>query len=188
MYKRPIPRPSVYGPPPLGGYIGNGRVEGLITEMRNMRVPHAPPKVWTPPTDYEFMAKLMPNPEAWIKRCEDWLEANPTKHWRITHEAVTIDPRPVLDIFEKYSRRENGPTVPPVEALERAWRAAGYSEERIAKAVAHRVKIADTDDERQEVIDKIFAKFPSAYKPGPKLKPKKVIKVVKKKMPQTNNE
>jgi hypothetical protein len=186
MYKRPVPRPTVCGP--VVTPVGTSRVEELRAKVRNMRVPQAPPKVWTPPLDYKFMAKLRPDPEDWIKRCEEWFEAHPSKPWQSTDAPPVINPLPILDVFKKYSNAESGPIVPPVEELEEAWRAAGYSEERIAKAAAHRRKMAATQDERQQIIDAIFAKFPSAYKPGPKLKPKKVIKVVKKKMPQTNNE
>jgi hypothetical protein len=46
----------------------------------------------------------------------------------------------------------------------------------------------ETSAERQVVLDLIFAKFPSANKPTPKVKAKKVIKVVKKKMPSSINE
>ena len=186
MYKRPVPRPTVCGQ--VQAPVGTSRVEELRTKVRTMRVPQAPPKIWTPPIDFEFISKSMADPDPYLKKCREWFEANPRTVTRLTKEPVVIDPRSVIDIFEKYSKGEEGPTVPPVKELEEAWRAAGYSEEKIAKAVAHRVKIAATEDERQEVIDKIFAKFPSAYKPGPKLKPKKVIKVDKKKMPQTSNE
>jgi hypothetical protein len=46
----------------------------------------------------------------------------------------------------------------------------------------------ETSDARQAALDLIFAKFPSANKPTPKVKAKKVIKVVKKKMPSSINE
>lgn len=180
MYKRPNPRilPSPTGAAP----------RGPVTKWSPAVPPKPPGRLWTPPVDYEFISKLMPDPEAYVKKCRDWLEAHPPPSKRVVKDPVVIDPVPVLEIFEKYSKGEEGPTVPPVDELEVAWRAAGYSEQRIAKAVAHRKTIEATEDERQAVIDAIFAKFPSAYKPGPKLKPKKVIKVVKKKMPQTSNE
>jgi len=78
--------------------------------------------------------------------------------------------------------------VPPVAAREKAWRIAGYSEAKIQKALAYDKKMKETADARQEALDLIFAKFPSANKPTPKTKVKKVIKVVKKKMPNSNNE
>jgi hypothetical protein len=130
----------------------------------------------------------MDDPEPYLKRCREWFEAQPKTARHEAKERAVLDHEPIIAIFKKYSRAENGPTVPPVSELEKAWRAAGYSEERVAKAVARRKEIDATGPERQLVIDAIFAKFPSAYKAGPKLKPKKVIKVVKKKMPETNNE
>ena len=180
MYKRPIIRTRAL------------EVQNDAVRPRTKWNPTVPPKPpgrqWTPPVDFEFIAKHMSDPEPYLKRCNEWFEAHSQTATRVHKEQVIINPEPVLAIFEKYSREEDGPTVPPVVELEAAWRAAGYSEERIAKAVAHREKIDSTGPERQLVIDAIFAKFPSAYKPGPKLKPKKVIKVVKKKMPQTSNE
>jgi len=56
------------------------------------------------------------------------------------------------------------------------------------KALAWHDKMDATSEERQKTLDLIFAKFPSANKPTPTTKTKKVIKVVKKKMPQKSNE
>jgi hypothetical protein len=66
--------------------------------------------------------------------------------------------------------------------------AAGHTELRVAKYRQWCQNMESTSDERQAVLDLIFAKFPSANKPVPKAKVKKVIKVVKKKMPDSINE
>jgi hypothetical protein len=63
-----------------------------------------------------------------------------------------------------------------------AMRAGGYSELRVTRYLQWCQNMADTADERQEALDKIFAKYPSASKPDPKPKVKKVIKAVKKRM------
>jgi hypothetical protein len=130
----------------------------------------------------------MTDPEPYIKRCEDWLAAHPPKERPEPKPPLNLDQEPILTLFAKYSRTKDGPKMPPVSELEKAWRAAGYPEERITKALAWHSKMAATAEERQKVLDLIFAKFPSANKPTPKIKTKKVIKVVKKKMPNTNNE
>jgi hypothetical protein len=81
-----------------------------------------------------------------------------------------------------------GITTPPIAEREKAWRLAGYSEAKIRKALAYDKRMEETSDARQAALDLIFAKFPSANKPTPKVKAKKVIKVVKKKMPSSINE
>lgn len=160
----------------------------IVDKMRRGQTPRLAPKHWTPPRDYEFIATRMENPELFLQRCRDWFAANPPKVRPSPPPPLVINKEPIIDLFAKYSRVEGGPKVPPIAELEKAWRAAGYPEERIAKALAARAKMDETADERQRVLDTIFAKFPSANKPMPKPKMKKVIKVVKKKMPNTNNE
>lgn len=78
--------------------------------------------------------------------------------------------------------------MPPIAEREKAWRLAGYTEVKIRKALAYAKRLEETVDARQEALDLIFAKFPSASKPTPKPKAKKVIKVVKKKMTNSINE
>jgi len=139
--------------------------------------------VWTPPVDYEFIGKHMDNPEAFLKRCEEWHVQNPAAVPRIKETPEPLNLEPVIAVYKKWGVR-----VPPVAAREKAWRIAGYSEAKIQKALAYDKKMKETADARQEALDLIFAKFPSANKPTPKTKVKKVIKVVKKKMPNSNNE
>jgi hypothetical protein len=210
MYKRPIPRDrghlnkefvsrtlpsgaieSRWAPSNVTPVIPSGhpsRIGEIIDKMRNIKVPPAQQRCWTPSCDYEVIAKYMDNPEPFLKKCRDWFVENPIAPRAVPPPPLVINQEPIIALFDKYSRVENGPKVPPVSELEKAWRKAGYSEERIAKALAWCAKMDATSDERQKVLDTIFAKFPSANKPVPKTKTKKVIKVVKKKMPNTNNE
>ncbi len=211
MYKRPIPRSrggvarefvsrtlpsgattSYWAPSNVTPVIPSGhlsRIGEIIDKMRRCQVPCAPQKHWTPSHDYEFVAAHMENPEPFLQRCRDWFAANPLKAPPTTPSPpLVINQEPIVALFAKYSQIENGPKVPPVAELEKAWRKAGYSEERITKALAWHAKMDAASDERQKVLDVIFAKFPSANKPAPKTKTKKVIKVVKKKLSNTSNE
>ena len=160
----------------------------IIDKIRTDRAPARPVPRWMPSRDYEFIASKMENPEPYLKRCRDWFEANPPKVREPPPPPLTIDKEPIIAVFAKYARMEGGPKRPPIVELEKAWRAAGYPEERIMKALAWHAKMDATSDERQKTLDLIFAKFPSANKPTPKTKTKKVIKVVKKKMPNNSNE
>jgi hypothetical protein len=143
------------------------------------------PKIqeWTPPINPEFLAKHMANPEAFLKRCEDWRAQHAVAERSAREPAPVLNLEPVLALYKKW-----GANVPPIAEREKAWRLAGYSEAKIQKALAWHNKMVETADARQEALDLIFAKFPSANKPTPKPKAKKVIKVVKKKMPGSNNE
>lgn len=155
----------------------------IIDKMRQGDNPASPKKnVWTPPIEYEFVAKHMHDPEAYIQKCKAWFEAHANeKNTRKTGDAPVLNLEP---IYALYARGQ----VPPLPEREKAWRLAGYSESKIQKALAYYKRMEETSDARQEVLDLIFAKFPSASKPTPKIKAKKVIKVVKKKMPASSNE
>ena len=143
------------------------------------------PKVseWTPPTNHEFVAKHMDNPEAFLKRCEDWYAQRADAVPTTREPTPTLNLAPVMALYEKW-----GASAPPIAEREKAWRLAGYTEAKIQKALAYHKRMEETADARQEALDLIFAKFPSANKPTPKAKTKKVIKVVKKKMPNSINE
>jgi hypothetical protein len=138
-------------------------------------------KEWTPPICYEFVAKHMQDPEVFIQRCKAWHEAHPVETRVVTTDAAGLDLEPICALYKKSQ-------VPPLPEREKAWRLAGYSEAKIQKALAYYKRMEETSDARQEALDLIFAKFPSASKPTPKTKTKKVIKVVKKKMPGSSNE
>jgi hypothetical protein len=139
--------------------------------------------VWTPPVESEFIAKHLDNPEAFLKRCEDWFAQNPSVAPTTRAIPPSLNLEPVAALYKKWGIR-----VPPIAEREKAWRLAGYSEAKIQKALGYHKRMQETADARQTVIDLIFAKFPSANKPTPKPKAKKAIKVVKKKMPSSINE
>jgi hypothetical protein len=140
--------------------------------------------------DHEWYAeKVVPEPEraAFLERCKQWHAENPPKNTGRV-QAPVIDTEPVLKLFAKYAKKGppfegseiHQPTVPPLAKLKVAWELAGYPPPRVAKAVQRIQHMIDTSEERQEALEAIFAKYPSASKPTPK--PKKVIKAVKKKM------
>lgn len=204
-YKRPIPRSRGNAPTqfvsntlPGGGVAsqwttgvpkpripsGHPSVVGqILDKMRQGFHPTRPKRtVWTPPMNHEFVAKHMDNPEPFLKRCEDWYREHPRLE-TVQQDTPVLDPEPLITLFAKYTDRR-----PPCEEMCAAMIAAGHTELRVAKYRQWWQNIEATSDERQGVIDLIFAKFPSANKPTPKTKTKKVIKVVKKKMPDPINE
>lgn len=160
---------------PSGSY---GRVGEIIDKMRmgSDTVLRPPARPWTPPSDYEFIARQLPcdEREAYIKRCEAWFEEHPRAQPTTLRERPVIDTELVAKVFAKYS-----PHAPPIDVRVAAWRAAGYAEACIAKAVARVRILEETSDERQKALDLIFAKWPAANKTEPKPKGK-VIKAVKK--------
>lgn len=205
-YKRPNPRPwrnvptqFVSSALPGGGVVSRwvagvssplipsghpSMVGQILDKMRNCSCPTGPKQTpWTPPVEYEFVAKHMANPEAFLKRCEEWYMRNAAEVPIIREPTPTVNQDPIIKVYSKWGAR-----VPPIAEREKAWRLAGYSEAKIQKALAHHARMEETADARQEALDLIFAKFPSANKPTPKTKVKKVIKVVKKKMPGSSNE
>lgn len=206
MYKRPNPRPHLNVPTqfvssalPGGGVVsrwtlgtnkpriasGHPSVVGQIIDkmLQGSCLAGTKPTVWTPPATPEFLAKHMENPEAFLKRCEDWHAQNPVSTPCVREPAPPLNLEPVIAVYKKW-----GITTPPIAEREKAWRLAGYSEAKIRKALAYDKRMEETSDARQAALDLIFAKFPSANKPTPKVKAKKVIKVVKKKMPSSINE
>lgn len=210
-YKRPNPRPWSKVPTQFvsSALPGGGVASQWVPASHSSRVPSGHPSVvgqildkmrqgcnptrpkrkeWTPPMNHEFVAKHMADPEGFIKRCEAWYATHSTECNKKASDTEVLDLEPVLAVFQKYATGEGGAKCPPVPELEKAWRLAGYTEARIEKALAYYKRMEDTRDERQAALDLIFAKFPSANKPTPKPKTKKVIKVVKKKMPVSSNE
>jgi hypothetical protein len=142
---------------------------------------------WTPPLDPESYARKKGLGPDFLKRCEEWRLAHPpTIHEH--RKLPDIDPVPVTKMMKKYSKKgppfDGGdfaqPTRPPIDRMMVAWECAGYSPEDIELARA-RLEFADSQmDVRQQALDAVFARYPSASKPASKTK--KVIKAVKKKM------
>ena len=136
-------------------------------------------KVWTPPADYLFISKYMPEEEAavFVARCESWIEAHTTPVHQVQTTVTRLDISPVQALLQKYKDKR-----PPCDEYLEALRLSGADEDRIEKAAKFYQKMEDTVDTRQEVIDKIFFKYPSAYKPTRTAPAKKVIRAVKKKI------
>jgi hypothetical protein len=90
-------------------------------------------------------------------------------------EVPVIDKAPIIALMAKHGLHR-----PPISECEVAWRAAGYSEAKISKGLAHLRWLEATVDERQKVLDTIFSKWNLTAKTV--TKPKKVIKAVKKRL------
>jgi hypothetical protein len=201
MYKRPTPRNSrrplqfvtetrtngskaSYWTPTEGRCVvpngARGRAGEIIDAMRlgSDSVRRVRIRPWTPPIDYEFIAKHMPEEERadYVARCKEWFEANPSPVLRERPVPAVYDTEVVAKLFTKYNQN-----APPIEERVAAYRAAGYSEEIIQKAKEHQAMLDATSDERQAALDLIFAKWPAANKTDPKVKGK-VIKAVKKRI------
>jgi len=178
QYKRPSPRVrrgygvSIQKVNPNA----KGRVADIVWSILNMGVPVAPPVIWTPPNDYKFIAKKLPELEGdlLIARCESWFDAHPQPLTVTRTEKAKVDTSFISALHEKYKDKR-----PPMEESIAAWRAAGLSEERLAKYTSWWKKFESSSEERQAALNLIFAKYPSANKPTPKVK--KVIKAVNKK-------
>jgi hypothetical protein len=117
----------------------------------------------------------MPEEEAgpYIARCEAWLAA----HARVVvpkPAPPVLDPEPLIALLAKHKDKR-----PPCEEMCAAMLAAGHTELRVTRYRQWCQNMEDTKQQRQEALDAIFVKYPSANKPVPKKK--KVIKAVKKK-------
>jgi hypothetical protein len=156
-----------------------GRVGEIVDIMRRgeacIQRPAKTP--WTPPSDYEFIAKYLPDEQSrinFISKCETWFNDNPPRLIATPREKPIIDTELILALYKKYPG-----AVPPFEERMKVCRAAGYSEEYIAKRTERQRKFTELADERQKAIDAVFGKWPTANKATPKPKGK-VIKAVKK--------
>jgi hypothetical protein len=155
-----------------------GVVGSIIDKMRlgDDHVLRPSKKPWTPPSDYEFIAKHLPvnEREAYLTRCREWFEARPHPV-PATPKLETKFGTEIIDaMYKKWGAR------PSLAERIKVYRASGYSEEYIEKVRAREKRWNDTKEERDAAFELIFAKWPSASKPTPK--PKKVIKAVKKRM------
>ena len=156
-----------------------GRVGEIVDLMRRgeacIQRPYKSP--WTPPSDYEFIAKYLPDEQSrlnFISKCESWIADNPPPVPFVASPKPKIDNDLVIALFKKYEGK-----VPPFEERMKVCRAAGYSEEYIAKNTERQRKFIEEAAERQKAIDAVFGKWPTANKATPKPKAK-VIKAVKK--------
>ena len=145
-----------------------GRVGEIVDAMRRGtdHIKIGDKKPWSPPIDYEFVARYMrteDEKEIYLKRCREWCEAHPPipPSQRVQKPKVNIEL--AIAMQEKYKGK-----APPIEERIKLLRASGFSEEYISKKI-ERMKAL-----REEAIDD----DPDPPKPP---KPKgKAIKAVKK--------
>lgn len=157
-----------------------GRVGEIVDMMRRgeacIERPSKTP--WTPPSDYEFIAKYMPDEQSrvnFISKCEQWIADNPPRQASVPPEKPVIDTDLILALYKKYPG-----AVPPFEERMKVCRAAGYSEEYISKKTERHRKFTELAEERQKAIDDVFGKWPTANKAAPKPKPKVILAVKKR--------
>lgn len=167
--RRAPPIPS--GTPGLVGSIVDKMRQGADFVKRPTRQP------WTPPSDYEFIAKHLPVGEraAYLARCTEWFAAHPPPPPATPKSQQKLDTELLNAMYAKYPGCR-----PPLAERVRVYRAAGCTEDYIEKMQAREKLWHATREERDTAFELIFAKWPSASKPTPK--PKKVIKAVKKRM------
>ena len=170
-------------PPPVTVLIPNGtpgRVGEIVDSMyKGMDCIYRPEKTpWTPPMDYEFVAKHLPeeSQEAYVSKCREWNEAHPKPEPR--RAPVPTGPEPDRQLVMALHKKYPG-AVPPFEERIKVYKAAGYPEAFINKAIKRQKEFVEMTTERQKAIDAIFGKWPSANKATPKPRAK-VIKAVKK--------
>lgn len=165
---------------PTGTY---GRVGEICAKMDRGPGVCVPAK-WSPPYHADFIARKMPDPAAYMARVNKYYEENPPKPRVEAQKPPEIDPAPIVALFKKYPYERA-----PFDERFAAYRSAGYSEETLQKMMAADKKTDENSDKLQADLDLFFGKWPNASKPTPKLRPeKKMIKVVKKKMPGVSNE
>lgn len=174
-------RVSSWGPimnKPLIASGTPGVVGSILDKMRlgddHVRLPHR--QQWTPPSEYEFIAKQLPagEREAYLTRCREWFVANPSAAIKKPVVAKEYDNSLICALYEKRQTR------PPLGERVKVYRAAGYSAEYIENVKSRDKRWRASKAERDAAFELIFAKWPSASKPTPKTK--KVIKAVKKRM------
>lgn len=163
--------------PPISP-TATGRVADMVRKMHNPDTVRTVKRQWTPPVNFEFIARHMTPEEgqAYISRCEEWYHQNPPPPRKVVEEGPPINHQPILAVLAKHL-----PNRPPVNAFVKAMREAGHTEARIQKTIDFYRRMEETYEERTAALEIIFAKWPAASKPTPKPKAK-VIKAVKKKM------
>ena len=199
MFKRPIPIasrvPKVFvteirpdgtkvsswrpvsgrGPPVPSGHPS--RIGEIVDKLRQPNRPSISIPNWVPSVDYEFIASHMDpgQGDLYRQKSEAWFEAHPPPPISIQNSGPSINTEAVASLHLEY-----GASRPPLEAWIKACRSAGYPEDKIQKGIRYYQWLEETVDQRQELLDAIFAKYPAASKTT-KTAPK-VIKAVKKKM------
>lgn len=180
MYKRPTPRRTgCYAPAVPRLFDASSRIGAVLVNMQNTEAARPPPYAWRPPVDYEFVARHVPESErdAYLAKVAAWFAAHPAPVTAAAAAPPVINTDPVIALLARFA-----PHRPPIDASVVAWRSAGYTEAAIANAVRYYKWMEETADERQEALDAIFSKWVSVAKQVTRAKPKKAIKVVKKRL------
>ena len=186
MFKRPTIRTrrastvaSKPVPPGFPSIVGR-----LAGDLRSKEILPPRSSPWVPSVDYEFLASQLPpsEREAYIQKSLDWFAEHAPTAARDKVVPDAPDDQCIVEALAKYARVHGAHGRPPPKDMANAMRAAGYSEKRVTRYLQWCQNMEDTSEERQEALDKIFAKYPSASKPDPKPKVKKVIKAVVKRM------
>jgi len=191
VHKHPIPRKRV---PVPNEFVMQVRPDGTQVgswqpKIANTRIPNGSPGVlgaivdsmrrgaghfecpfeknWSPPVDYEFVAKHMPDEQAYLKKCRDWCEAHPPPPPVPKVEKPKMNVELLLALQEKYEG-----SAPPMAERVKVAIASGFS----AKQIATKIERMKKWKEEAEII--IGTGF---LTDKPPLRSKgKVIKAVKK--------
>jgi hypothetical protein len=170
MFKRPsFHRHGCYSAPRAVPYGATGLVAALARQSDPLP---PPPKIWCPPLDPEAYFDMLRKRGCDTAEYERLTAAFPWPE-RVERQvkSSSLNLAPLEELF-------GGATdMPELSDYFSALRKCGYPEERVAAVEAHFAHLEATSDQRQEALDLVFARWPSAAKPV-----KKVIKAVKKKM------
>lgn len=176
MFKRPLTRPVLAWRAPVP-FANTGRAGAIIEKMKTCTECRRPSREWVPSVDYHFIASHMDaeSAKAYIERSEAWFQLHKTPEIPPQAPPPDINYAPLVAVLEKHKGRR-----PPMDEYLVALEKAGYSVATRDSCRALYEMLDATSEERQRTLDTIFAKWPAANKATPK--PKKVIKVVKKKI------
>ena len=143
-----------------------GVLGAIVDSMRRGSGSQTPRETrWSPPIDYEFVAKHMPDEQAYLKKCRDWCEANPPPPPVPKVEKTKLNTELWLALQKKYE----GKALPMAERVKVAL-ASGFS----AKQIANKIERMKKWREEAEAASGLLVE-----KQALKLKGK-VIKAVKK--------
>lgn len=162
-----------------------GLLGDIARQIHSPRVIEFLKAEWSPHWDYEFIAGKMPEDqrEPYLARCSEWFS-------KYVSQKAPCGPREVVEesydrgvVQAVYSKYMAKCIRPPLDELVDAYTRAGASASRIDKVQKFYKKWDEDREKYQSAIDKVFSKYPSALKPGKEIVKKKIIRAVKKKIP-----
>ena len=158
-------------------WTGQPGVVGKIVSLmhRGEDMVQRPVNTWKASIDYEFIASKMDKAsgEAYIKKSKEWFANLPAKpEISIKNPQTFVNSELMLNLYKKYH-----PHKPPTEETVETMRQAGYPETAVARVIKDAQWWDENSDKVQSDIDRIFGTAPT------KTTTKKVIKAVKKRMP-----